>query len=90
MRKQLRISQKQLDPLKSLAAKLNISGQRGAWFQPLILHLAEIAEFAQAETVAALEIATGCAAGEDWHDLICIIEPDWPSEPEPDVVDHES
>ena len=75
MRKQIRIDEKQLDSLKSLAAELNISGQREAWFQPLILHLATIVAFAQAETIAALEIATGCAAGEDWHDLIDIIEP---------------
>jgi len=81
MRKQIRISPKQLDSLESLAAELGISGQRGAWFQPFILHIATIAEFAQAETVAALKIATGCAAGEDWHDLIDAIEPNWPDEP---------
>lgn len=76
----IRLTDEQIAALDALAQKLDISGQRGATFQPFIQWLANTANFALAETAAALEIAAGCAAGEDWHGLIEAIEPDWPSE----------
>lgn len=78
MRKQLRISQEQSDALEKLVADLNISGQRGAWFQPLILWLADTTEAAFPEMVAALEIVSQCAAGGDWDELIQVVRPQWP------------
>ena len=71
----IRLTDKQIAVFDTLAKELNISGQRGATFQPFIKWLADTADFAQAEMVAALEIAAGCAAGEDWHELIEIIKP---------------
>ena len=73
----IRLTDNQLSALDALAKKLDISGQRGATFQPFIQWLADTADYALAETAAALEIAAGCAAGEDWHELIESIEPDF-------------
>ena len=79
-RKQLRISQEQLDALEKLAAELNISGQRGTWFQALILHMADTTAAALPEMIAALEIVSACAAGGDWDELVQVIRPEWPEE----------
>lgn len=76
----IRLTDEQLSALDALAKKLNISGQRGATFQPFIQWFADTADYALAETAAALEIAAGCAAGGDWHELIEAVEPDWPAE----------
>lgn len=76
----IRLTDEQLSALDALAKKLNISGQRGATFQPFVQWLADTADYALAETAAALEIAAGCVGGEDWHELIEAIEPDWPAE----------
>ena len=80
MRKQLRISQEQSDALEKLAAVLNISGQRGTWFQALILHMADTAAAAFPEMVAAQEIVSQCAAGGDWNELVQVIRPEWSEE----------
>lgn len=71
----LRLTDDELDALETLAEALNISGQRGKRFQPLIRHLAATASGALAETATALEIATGCAAGEDWSELVDAVRP---------------
>jgi hypothetical protein len=71
----LRLTDEELATLEMLADALSISGQREAKFQPLIRHLAATAAGAMAETVAALEIASGCAAGGDWDELIEAIRP---------------
>ncbi|MCA9326754.1 hypothetical protein KC976_04115 [Candidatus Saccharibacteria bacterium] len=76
----IRLTDEQLSTLDALAKKLNISGQRGATFQPFIQWIADTSSYALVETAAALEIASGCAAGEDWYDLIKATEPDWPAE----------
>lgn len=76
----IRLTDKQLSALDALAKKLDISGQRGATFQPFTQWLADTSSYALEETAAALEIAAGCAAGEDWHELIKAIEPDWSKE----------
>ncbi|MCB0043826.1 MAG: hypothetical protein KDD92_00165 [Caldilineaceae bacterium] len=76
----IRLTDEQIAALDSLAEKLNISGQRGARFQPFIQWIADTSSYALAETAAALEVAAGCAAGEDWHELIESVEPDWPKE----------
>ena len=68
MRKQLRISQEQSDALQKLAAELNISGQRGAWFQPLILWLADTAIAAPEETAKLLDAAGWIASGGVWEE----------------------
>jgi hypothetical protein len=73
----LRLTDRQVEVLESLFAALDISGQRGARFNAGIAWLAETADGGMAETVAALEIAAGCAAGEDWDELIEIIRPEW-------------
>lgn len=71
----IRLTDKQVTALDALAKKLDISGQRGATFQPFVQWLADTADYALAETAAALEIAAGCAAGENWYELIEVIEP---------------
>lgn len=76
----IRLTDEQIAALEALAEKLDISGQRGARFQPLIQWLADTSSYALAETAAALEIAAGYAKGEDWHELTETIEPDWPTE----------
>ncbi len=73
----IRLTDEQIAALDALAKKLDISGQRGATFQPFIQWLADTADYALAETAAALEIAAGCAAGNDWQDLIESIEPEY-------------
>jgi hypothetical protein len=75
----IRLTDEQIAALDALAKKLDISGQRGARFQPFIQWLADTSSYALAETAAALEIAAGCAAGEDWNELKETIEPDWPN-----------
>ena len=79
-RRSIRLTDNQVDALDALAAELKISGQRGATLNPLISWLADTAKFALAETVAALEIASGCAAGGDWNELAEVIHPEWPEE----------
>ena len=76
----IRLTDEQLAALDALAKKLDISGQRGATFQPFVQWLANTSSYALVETAAALEIAAGCAAGEDWYELIEAVEPDWPNE----------
>ena len=76
----IRLTDQQLSALEALAAKLDISGQRGARFQPLLQWLADTSSYALAETAAALEIAAGCAAGGDWRELAETTEPDWNQE----------
>lgn len=71
----IRLTDEQIAALDALAKKLDISGQRGATFQPFIQWLADTSSYALAETAAALEIAAGCAAGSDWQDLAETIEP---------------
>ena len=71
----LRLTDKEVHAIEALAAALNISGQRGATFQPFIQWLAETASAALPETAAALEIAAGCAAGGEWEDLAIMVEP---------------
>ena len=71
----IRITPNQRRTLDALAQALEISGQRGATLQPLIHELERIASGALAETAAALEIAAGCAAGEDWDELVEAIRP---------------
>lgn len=72
----IRLDDNQLDALDALARKLKISGQRGATFAPLVAWLADIAAGALNETAAALEIAAGCAKGEDWDLLVEMIRPE--------------
>ncbi len=72
----IRLTDEQLAALDALAKKLDISGQRGATFQPFVQWLADTADYALAETAAALEIAAGCAAGGDWDELVESIEPE--------------
>ncbi len=55
LRPQVRMSPEQMVALDMLATKLNISGQRGATFQPFILWLADKAIASMSEMVAALE-----------------------------------
>ena len=76
----IRLTDEQLSALDALAKKLDISGQRGATFQPFVQWLANTSSYALVETAAALEIAAGCSAGEDWYELIEAVEPDWPNE----------
>lgn len=71
----IRLTDAQVAALESLAAALEISGKGGARLNPLIARLAETAAGAMAETAAALEIAAGCAAGEDWDELIKAVRP---------------
>lgn len=59
----IRLTDQQLAALDALAKKLDISGQRGATFQPFIQWLADTAEYALAETAEALEEAARYAAG---------------------------
>lgn len=80
MKKQIRITARQLESLQLLAAVLNISGQRGTWFQALILHMADTAAAAFPEMVAAQEIVSQCAAGGDWNELVQVIRPEWSEE----------
>ncbi len=66
----IRLTDEQVSSLESLAAALNIIGKGGARLNPVIAWIADTAAGAMAETTAALNIAAGCAAGEDWHELI--------------------
>lgn len=66
----IRLTDEQVSSLEALAAALNISGKGGARLNPVIAWIADTAAEAMAETTAALNIAAGCAAGEDWHELI--------------------
>ncbi len=66
----IRLTDPQVETLEALAVAMDISGKGGARLNPLIAWLAETAAGAMAETTAALNIAAGCAAGEDWHELI--------------------
>ena len=77
----IRLTDEQLAALDALAKKLGISGQRGATFQPFIQWLADTADYALAETAAALEIAAGCAAGGDWLDLAETVSPTYEDMP---------
>lgn len=79
-RRNIRLSDEQVAALNALANALKISGQRGARLQPFIQWLADVAAGALPETIAALEIAAGCATGEDWHELIEIVTPEYPAE----------
>lgn len=80
MKKQIRITARQLESLQLLASELNISGQRGTWFQALILHMADTTAAALPEMIAALEIVSACVAGGDWDELVQVIRPEWPEE----------
>lgn len=71
----IRLTDDQVAALEALAVELNVSGKGGARLNPLIAWLAETAAGAMSETAAALEIASGCAAGEDWDELIETIRP---------------
>lgn len=71
----IRLTDAQVESLEDLATALDISGKGGARLNPLIAWLAETAAGAMSETAAALEIAAGCAACEDWDELIEITKP---------------
>lgn len=73
----IRLSEKDVEALEMLFERLDISGQRGARLNAGIRHLAETASAAMAETVAAYEIAAGCASGEEWDELIEIVRPEY-------------
>lgn len=67
--------------LQQLAAAVGSENQRGqASISALCEWLAEAATAAWPETVAALKIARACGAGEDWHELIEIVRPEYPAE----------
>lgn len=66
----IRLTDDQRDALESLAASLNISGQRGATLNPIIAHIADIAIAAPAELAWLLEIAYQVAIGGDLAELI--------------------
>ena len=71
----IRLTDDEVKSLGTLAVALNISGKGGARLNALFRHLAHTAAGAMAETVASYEIASGCAAGGDWDELIQAIRP---------------
>ena len=71
----IRLTDDEIRALELFAEKLDIYGQRDRRLNALIKHLAATVSAAMPESIAAYEIATGCAAGEDWHDLIEAITP---------------
>ena len=76
----IRLTDQDVEALETFFELLGISGQRGKRLNAGIRHLAETASAAMAETVAAYEIAAGCANGEDWDELIEIIHPKYGDE----------
>lgn len=66
--------------LVELTTALNIRNQRGHGISALCEWLGATADGAFAETVAALDIASGCAAGGDWYELVAAIHPDFSDE----------
>jgi hypothetical protein len=77
-RRNIRLTDSQVEALSLLAKGLGSVGERGATLNPVIADIADIATGALAETIAALRIARACAAGSDWHELIETVEPEWP------------
>ncbi|HKI69212.1 MAG TPA: hypothetical protein VKA67_06465 [Verrucomicrobiae bacterium] len=74
----LYISDESAATLKKLAAALGTANQRGEHsIGALNEWIARTAAGGFAEMVAALEIAAGCAGGEDWYELIETIRPEW-------------
>lgn len=67
IRKQIRITPRQVAALEALATALNICGQRGTTFQALILRIADLAEAALPETAAALSLANCKRPGPFHH-----------------------
>ena len=77
MRKQIRITERQVAALSALADKRRISGQRNAKFQPVILHIADLADAALDEMATALEIVEAIAVnGLDWYEAVDFIRPE--------------
>ncbi len=74
--RRIRLTDQQVSALDALAQKLKVSGQRGATLNPLIAWLADTAAGALNETAAALNIASGCASGNDWNLLVEVIRPE--------------
>lgn len=73
----IRLSQENVEALEMLFERLDISGQRGTRLNAGLRWLAETASAAMAETVTSLELAAGCASGEEWDELIEIIRPEY-------------
>lgn len=71
----LYITEEAAEAIIALAKELGIKGERGSSFSATIDWIGRTASGAMAETVAALNIASGCAAGENWDELIEAIEP---------------
>lgn len=78
------ISKESAEALNELFERLDIQGQRGSRFSPGLEWLGQTVAGAFAESVAAIEIAAGCASGEEWHELIEVIEPKWSESSKPD------
>ena len=73
----LRLTDEQVAALEMLGEALGIVGQRGATFNPVIAAIADIANGAMTETVAALRIARQCAAGNEWDEMVEAIHPEY-------------
>lgn len=73
----VRLTDKEIEALETLFQCLSISGQRGKRLNAGLRWLAETASAAMAETVTSLELAAGCASGEEWDELIEIIRPEY-------------
>lgn len=69
------------ETLKELAASLDITNQRGQHsVGALCGWLANVADNAWPETIAALKVAGECSVGGDWDEMIEAIRPQWPNE----------
>lgn len=66
----IRLTDEEVATIEALAAALNISGQRGATFQPFIQHLAEAAAGALPEMAWLLDIGFQVAGGADLEELL--------------------
>jgi len=76
-RRNIRLSDEELEAIEMLAIELKVSGQRGATLSPFIRWFCEVASAAMPETVAALSIANHCAMGGDWDDALIAYSPNW-------------
>jgi hypothetical protein len=72
----IRLTDTEVEALEELFKRLGFQGkQPGTYLNAGLRHLAATAAGAMAETVAAYEIAAGCAAGGDWYGLIEAVRP---------------
>ena len=72
----IRLTDAEVESLEELFKRLGFQGkQHGTYLNAGLRHLAATAAGAMAETVAAYEIAAGCAAGGDWDELVEAAQP---------------